>query len=460
MNQYQPLLDRQLANFNSDVTKTYEWRMDQLDRMERMLKENIPAFEKAIGSDFKTAYAEQYFETRAPIATIAGTRMQLKDWMKPIEMHPIPKFLEQNGYKGMVYREPYGVTLVIGPSNGPLLLSLRPAINAIAAGNPVVLTTSDALPGTTKILLDLIPKYFDPASFTAVAGGREANTELLKLPWSFIFFTGSVPVGKVIMRAAAENLIPVILELGGQNPAIVDETADIADAAKKIVWGAMAWGGQWCTSPGYAIVHESVVKAFVAEAKKALLAQLGPDPRKSPDYSKIISVRELKRLFSLIDKDKVVIGGQFDEAERYLAPTLIYPVQWTDKIMDDEIFGPILPILTYSDLPAVVSEIKRRPKPLSAYFFSTSNKNTDYLINSISFGGGAVNEVNITLYIETMPFGGVGSSGIGNYYGKWGFDTLTHAKSVLVSPADKEISHLIPPYDKKKVEGLNLWFAY
>jgi aldehyde dehydrogenase (NAD+) len=234
--------------------------------------------------------------------------------------------------KGIVYREPFGVTLVIGPFNGPLLLSLRPAINAIAAGNPVVLKTSDALPGTTALLLDLIPQYFDRASVAVVAGGKEANTELLKLPWSFIVFTGSTHVGKVVMQAAAENLTPVLLELGGQNPAIVDETADVRDAARKISWGATAWGGQWCTSPGYACVHESIAGAFVAEAKKAMIEMYGADPRKSPDYSKIINAKEV--------------------------------------------------------------------------------------------------------------------------------NTLTHAKSILFSPADKEISHLIPPYDAKKIEGLNNWFYY
>src|SRR5271154_937840 len=455
----QDLFDRQRKYFATDLTKTYEWRVDQLDRLIRMLKENYKRFADASCKDFKTASQENAFEVSASIATSEFAKSQLKEWMKPVEA-PLPKFLAASGHRGMVYREPYGVTLIICPFNGPLLLSLRPAVGALSAGNPCILKLSEALLATDELLLELIPKYFQPEALSAVVGGREVVTNLLKLPFDFMFLTGSVGVGKVVMRAAAENLTPVLLELGGQNPAIVDETANIPDAAKKIVWGAMAWGGQWCTSPGYAIVHESVVKEFVAESKKALLAQLGADPRNSPDYSRIISVKELKRLVSLIDKDKVVIGGQFDEAERYLAPTLIYPVQWTDKIMDDEIFGPILPILTYTDLPAVVSEIKRRPKPLSAYFFSSSKKNTDYLVNSISFGGGAVNEVNITLYIETMPFGGVGSSGIGNYYGKFGFDTLTHAKSVLVSPADKEISHLIPPYNKQKVEGLNLWFEY
>jgi len=460
MNNFREIFDRQSEYFDTDATKSYEWRIDQLARMEQMLKENDLVFQKAMGKDFKTSYAEQVFETNAPLGTIAATRMQLRDWMEPVEVKPIPKFLAEQGYKGMIYREPFGVTLVIGPFNGPLLLSLRPAINAIAAGNPVILKTSNALPETSALLLALIPKYFDPACFAVVGGDRQAISELLKLPFSFIFFTGSTKVGKVIMRAAAETLTPVLLELGGQNPVIVDETANIRDAAKKTVWGATTWGGQWCTSPGYVAVHESVADAFVAEAKEATLEMYGVNPRQSPDYSKLISGKEVMRLVSLIDPAKVVIGGQYDEADRYLAPTIVYPVNWTDEIMQDEVFGPVLPIIAYRDLKDLIRQIKRLPRALSGYIFSTNAANIDYFLHSLSFGGGGVNEVNVYLYVETMPFGGVGNSGMGHYYGKYGFENLTHAKSVLISPADKEISHLFPPYDKEKVEGLNNWFYY
>src|SRR6202023_1997707 len=235
----------------------------------------------------------------------------------------------------------------IGPFNGPLTLLFDPACQVLAAGNPCILKLSEGLPATSKVLLDLIPKYFDPRAVTAVTGSKDEVTELLKLPFAFIFFTGSVKVGKIVMEAAAKNLTPVLLELGGMNPAVVDATANIPDAAKKIVWGAMAWGGQWCTSPGYAYVQESVADAFVAEAKKALLELFGDDPKSNTDYSRIINARTVDRLGALIDPAKVIAGGKSDRDAHYLDPTLLYPVTWDDKIMEDEVFGPILPILTY-----------------------------------------------------------------------------------------------------------------
>jgi len=293
-----------------------------------------------------------------------------------------------------------------------------------------------------------------------VTGHREEVTELLKLPFDFIFFTGSTNTGKVVARAAAENLTPVLLELGGQNPALVDETANIPDAAKKIVWGAMAWGGQWCTSPGYAYVHESVAEAFVAEAKAALIALYGKDPKANPDYSRIISAREVSRLAALIDPAKVVTGGRSDPDARYLDPTIIHPVSWDDQIMEDEVFGPILPILTYRTLEEAFGRISAAPRPLAAFIFSRSQNAIDRFIGELSFGGGAVNQVNINLFVETMPFGGVGSAGMGHYYGKYGFDMLTHAKSMLISQPDVAIDHLFPPYSPEKNAELKIWFEY
>jgi aldehyde dehydrogenase (NAD+) len=359
-----------------------------------------------------------------------------------------------------VYREPYGVALIICPFNGPLLLSLRPAVAALSAGNPCILKLSEALPATDELLLELIPKYFEPDALSAVVGGKDVVTKLLSLPFDFIFLTGSVGVGKVVMRAAAENLTPVLLELGGQNPAIVDETANIPDAAKKIVWGAMAWGGQWCTSPGYAVVHESIADQFVAECKKAVVALYGADPKSNSDYSRVISPAAVERLASLIDLQKVVYGGKSDAPARYLDPTILYPISWSDKIMQDEIFGPLLPILTYSDLGQLLAKIKSMPKPLAGYVFSRNQKAIDRVMQSLSFGGGAVNQTNVFLFIESMPYGGVGTSGLGNYYGKYGYDSLTHAKSVLISPADVAIDHLFPPYTKEKVQAVNQWFDY
>jgi aldehyde dehydrogenase (NAD+) len=453
------LFEKQKAYFATDVTKTYEWRVDQLDRLIRMLKDNYQRFADASRKDFKTASQENVFEVSASIATAEFVKSQLKEWMKPVEA-PLPKFLAASGHKGMVYREPYGVTLIICPFNGPLLLSLRPAVAALSAGNPCILKLSEALPATDELLLELIPKYFEPEAMSAVFGAREVVTKLLELPFDFMFITGSVGAGKAVMRAAAEHLTPVLLELGGQNPAIVDETANLPDAAKKIVWGAMAWGGQWCTSPGYAVVHESVAEEFVADCKKAVVELYGTDPKNNPDYSRIISPAAVNRLASLIDPKKVVYGGKFDAPARYLDPTILYPISWSDKIMEDEIFGPLLPILTYSDLGDLLAKIKSLPRPLAGYVFSRDQRAIDRVLQSLSFGGGAVNQTNVFLFIESMPYGGVETSGIGNYYGKYGYDSLTHAKSVLISPPDVGIDHLFPPYTQEKVQALNQWFDY
>ena len=455
----QELFLKQKSYFGTDATKTYEWRIEQLDRLVGMLKENYERFADASCKDFKTASQENVFEVSASIATSEFTKSQLKEWMKPVEA-PLPKFLAASGHKGMVYREPYGVALIICPFNGPLILSLRPAVAALSAGNPCVLKLSEALFATDELLLELIPKYFEAEALSAVVGGRETVTNLLKLPFDFIFLTGSVGVGKVVMRAAAEFLTPVLLELGGQNPAIVDETANLPDAAKKIVWGAMAWGGQWCTSPGYAVVQESIAEQFVAECKKAVVALYGADPKTNSDYSRVISPAAVERLASLIDPKKVVYGGKSDAAARYLDPTILYPISWSDRIMEDEIFGPLLPILTYADLGTLLAKIKSLPKPLAGYVFSRNQRAIDRLLQSLSFGGGAVNQTNVSLFIQSMPYGGVGTSGIGNYYGKYGYHSLTHAKSVLISPPDVSIDHLFPPYTKEKVQALDQWFDY
>jgi aldehyde dehydrogenase (NAD+) len=459
MNRFQKIFDAQKALFASGISRTYEWRVEQLDRMARMIRENEKRFQEAMAKDFKTASQEVIFETQASAGESEVQKSQLKEWMKPVEA-PVPRFLAKTGHKGMVYREPYGVALIIGPFNGPLLLLIRPALAALAAGNTCVLTLSEALPATTAVLLELVPKYFEPSAVTAVAGGKEQNTELLKLSFDFIFFTGSTFVGKIIARAAAETLTPVLLELGGMNPAVVDPTANIPDAAKKIVWGAMAWGGQWCTSPGYAYVHESIAKEFVAEAKKALLDLFGENPKSNSDYSRIINERAVERLASLIDPAKVIAGGKADPKAHYLDPTLLYPISWKDKIMEDEIFGPILPILTYKTFDEAMTRMAATPHALAGFIFSRDQKTIDRFIGELSFGGGGVNLVNVHLFVETMPFGGTGSAGMGHYYGKYGFDALTHAKSILISPPEVAIEHLYSPFTTEKNQALKGWFEY
>jgi aldehyde dehydrogenase (NAD+) len=359
LNSFQNIFDAQKAYFGTGVTRGYEWRIEQLDRMARLLSENEAALQKAVAADFKTASQEFVFETAASLGETQFQKSQLKAWMVPVEA-PLPKFLTETGHK-VVYRDPYGVTLVMEPFNGPLTLLIRPALAALAAGNTCILKLSERLEATSALLMDLVPRYFDPRAVSAVVGDRKEVTELLTLPFDFIFFTGSTKVGKIVMKAAAENLTPVLLELGGQNPALVDETAKIADAARKIVWGAMAWGGQWCTSPGYAYVHESVAEAFVAEAKKAVIDLYGPDPKANPDYSRVIGAREVSRLAGLIDPAKVIAGGRSDPDARYLDPTILYPVTWDDPIMEDEVFGPILPILTYRTLDEALPRIAATP---------------------------------------------------------------------------------------------------
>lgn len=296
--------------FNTNITKSFEWRLDQLDRLSRMLSENRNAFSEAVGSDFKTALSEKVFEVAALIGLVERTKANLKAWMAPVEV-AVPVFLRETGHKAAVYREPYGVSLIMGPFNGPLLLLMRPAITALAAGNTCILKVSEA-PATATLLLDLVPKYFEPGALTALAASRDQAAALLRLPFDFIFFTGSARVGRIVMRAAAENLTPVLLELGGQNPAVVDKSANLRDAAKKISWGATAWGGQWCTSPGYAYVHESVAEEFVAECKRAITELYGSEPKDNPDYSRIIDADAVRRLAALIDPDKVVAGGHYE----------------------------------------------------------------------------------------------------------------------------------------------------
>jgi aldehyde dehydrogenase (NAD+) len=459
VNHYQDVFDTQHTLFASNLTRTYAWRVDQLNRMAQLINENEDRLQQAVARDFKTARQEYAFETLACAAEVENQKSQLKGWMTP-EPAAVPRFLAETGHRAEIHRDPHGVTLVIGPFNGPLLLLLRPAIACLAAGNTCVLALSDALSASSEVLLDLVPKYFEPGAVKAVAGGREANTELLKLPFDFIFFTGSTNVGKVVARAAAENLTPVLLELGGQNPVLVDETANIPDAAKKIAWGATAWGGQWCTSPGYAYVHESIADAFVAQVEKSLVEMYGGDPRNNPDYSRIISPLAVDRLYGLIDQNNVVVGGRADRDSRYLDPTIVYPVSWGDRIMEEEIFGPILPVLTYSSLDEALERIAATPRPLAGFVFSREQTTIDRFIGELSFGGGAVNQVNIHLYIESMPFGGDGPAGMGHYYGKFGYDQLTHAKSILFAPPDEAVDHLFPPCSDDKIKALDQWHVY
>lgn len=449
MNKYQSLFDTQKEFFYTDVSKTYEWRMDQLNRLEKMLTENQETFCQALKTDFNKPPFEQLFEITVPLGNIKYYKENLKQLMTP-EPVSIPKGLEETGNKGIIYKEPFGVTLVIGPFNAPILLLLDPAIAALAAGNPVILKPANTTPTVAALFQDLIPKYFEPEAVNIVTGGREEITALLELPFDFIFFTGSSAVGKVVMRAAAENLTPIVLELGGQNPTVVDETANLDIAADRIAWGHMAISGQWCIAPGYVYVHESIADEFLDKLKASVIKMYGEDPSQSPDFARMISEHDTERVASYIIPEKVVLGGRYDVKTRYIEPTILYPSTWEDPAMQQEIFGPVFPILVYNDLKEIVEIIKRKPKSLAAYFFSKNQQNIDYFLNSVSFGGGCINQTNLHCWIDSLPFGGVGYAGMGKYYGKAGFDVLSNTKAMLIGNPDLELD-VFPPYAGKDI---------
>lgn len=449
MNKFQAIYDKQKEFFFTDNTKTIDWRLDQLQRMENLLNENQEAFCQALKTDFNKPPFEQLFEITVPLGNVKYYKENLVALMAPEEV-TMPRGLEETGNKGVLYKEPYGVTLVIGPFNAPVLLLLDPAIAALAAGNPVILKPANTTPTVAALFAELIPKYFEPEAVTVVTGGREEITELLKIPFDFIFFTGSSSVGKVVMHAAAENLTPVILELGGQNPTIVDETANLDIAVDRIAWGHMAISGQWCIAPGYVYVHEKIADEFIEKLKKSVIKMYGEDPIQSPDFARMISEHDTERVVSYIIPEKVILGGRFDIKKRYVEPTILYPSSWEDPAMQQEIFGPVFPILVYNDLKEILEIIKRKPKSLAAYFFSKNQDNIDYFINTVSFGGGCINQTNLHCWIDSLPFGGVGYSGMGKYYGKAGFDALSNTKAMLIGNPDLELD-VFPPYEGKDI---------
>ncbi|MFG6176186.1 aldehyde dehydrogenase family protein [Halomonas sp. THAF12] len=451
-NPFRSIFDRQKEAFLTDRSKSREWRLDQLARMERMLLDHQDRWCESLYEDFRKPAFEQRFEITVPMGNIAYYRDNLDRLMAPEEVE-IPEGLAKLGQRGVIRREPYGVTLVIGPFNAPILLLLDPAIAALAAGNPVILKPANTTPATAALFAELIPQYFASEDVSVVTGGREQISALLELPFDFIFFTGSATVGKIVMRAAAEHLTPVLLELGGQNPTIVDSTADLDRAADAIAWGHNAISGQWCIAPGFVCVHDSVAEAFVEKLKASVTRMYGEDPVKSPDFARMISEKDAARVQSYILPEKTVLGGRSNQAERYVEPTLLYPSDWSDPAMQQEIFGPVLPILRFDDLEALIARLKTRDKPLAAYIFSQDEATIERFLHAFSFGGGCVNLTNLHCWVGSLPFGGVGMSGMGKYYGKAGYEALSNAKSLLISPADKTLD-VYPPYADKDIDAM------
>jgi aldehyde dehydrogenase (NAD+) len=366
----------------------------------------------------------------------------------------VPTPLAHFPSRSFILPEPYGVALVIAPWNYPVQLSLSPVIGAIAAGNCVVLKPSAYAPATSHALAELLGSCFDPAFVTVIEGGRAQNQALLSEKFDYIFFTGSVDVGRYVMECASKNLTPVSLELGGKSPVIVDETADIPSAARRVVFGKVMNAGQTCVAPDYVLVQENVREPFLKALRKAVEDCFpGGDERDMPH---IVSDKHFERLTGLMKSGTVYCGGQTDAATRHISPTILVNVKSDDPVMQEEIFGPILPVLTFQKLDEAVSFVNARPHPLALYLFTSSKETEKTVLKSVRFGGGCVNDTIVHLANPNMGFGGVGDSGMGSYHGKRSFDTFTHYKSILKKPGWMDLNMRYHPYSAKKEKTVRM----
>jgi len=447
-NTFQNTLEKQALFFANNESKNVKFRIAQLKKLLQVLKANETQMFDALYKDFKKTPFETY-ETELVVIyhEIKLAIRNLKDWARK---QNVSSGLSNFPGKSFIIPEPFGNVLVIGAWNYPYQLSILPAVSALAAGNTAIIKPSELALNASQAMTNIINTHFDEEILHVIEGGVEETTELLKHPFDFIFYTGSTSVGKIIMQAAAKNLTPVVLELGGKSPAIIEPDAKLKMAAKRIVWGKFLNGGQTCVAPDYLLVHASIKDELIKEIKTQLAEIHGQNPQQSEAFVRIINARHFKRLSELLDSDKVIIGGQTDESDLYIAPTVLNNVDYTDAVMQEEIFGPILPIITYTKLDWAIAQIKARPKPLALYLFSNTRKIQNKVLHEVSFGGGAINDVIMHLVNENMPFGGVGSSGMGNYHGEYGFNTFSHFKSIIKKPNWFEPWFKYPPYTKAK----------
>ncbi|MDR1794359.1 MAG: aldehyde dehydrogenase [Erysipelotrichaceae bacterium] len=423
------LLQAQRAYFQSGVTRDYHFRLNQLDTLKRIILKHEERIAEALKTDLNKSFFEAY-ETEIGIVLmeISHAQKHLKKWMKPQKVKtPFASFPGQS----RIYHDPYGVVLIMSPWNYPFLLTISPLVGAIAAGNCAILKPGSYSEATARIMDELIREAFDPRYISVVLGGRAVNTDLLQQQFDCIFFTGSVNVGKTVMSAAARYLTPVILELGGKSPCIVDETADLDLAAKRIAWGKCINSGQTCIAPDYLLVQEKVKDKLLEKLKQTLTSFWGQEPQNHPDYPKIINPAHFERLAQLLKSGKIYCGGQCNLKDLKIAPTLLDAVDWDSPVMQEEIFGPILPVLSFSTLKEVSDLLQEKPKPLALYLFTSSKENEQFIMNHVSFGGGGVNETLMHMVTPYLPFGGVGNSGMGHYHGKYSFEAFSHQKSVL-----------------------------
>ena len=407
---------------------------------------------KALYDDFKKpAFEAVLTETSYVISELKDTIKNLNKWAKPKKVFPSLLNFPSTDY---IYRDPYGKVLIIAPWNYPFQLALCPLISAVAAGNQVVLKPSELTSNTSAIISKIITKTFHINHVEVVQGGVDVSQNLLAQRWDYIFFTGSVAVGKIVALAAAEHLTPVTLELGGKNPCIIDETANLKLAAKRIVWGKFVNAGQTCIAPDYILIQKDMKKKFIDYLQEEIIIAFGNEPEKSPDFARIVNIKNWNRLTAMIDDDKVIFGGQSNESDCYIAPTLINENDIDSLVMKDEIFGPLLPILEYSSDADIYTVVSQYEKPLSLYVFTENKIFAEKIIQNYSFGGGCINDTIIHFLNKRLPFGGVGHSGIGAYHGALSFDTFSHKKSIVKKANWLDLPLRYAPY-KDKLATIN-----
>ncbi len=444
------LLQSQRELFATGKTRDRDFRLQQLERLQNAIVENQEKIVAAVQTDLGRAPFEAYFE----ISTLTEIKLaikQLKTWMKPRKIATGADVFPASAW---VAPEPLGVALIIGPWNYPFQLMMSPLVGAIAAGNCAILKPSEYAPSMSKVVTALVESIFEPDYVAVVEGDAETSQELLAQKFDHIFFTGGTEIGRIVMQAAAKHLTPVTLELGGKSPCFVDGSVRLDYAAKRIAWGKFINAGQTCIAPDYLLVEASIKDEFVVQLKKAIGELYGENPAVSPDYARIVNQRQLDRLKPLLASGKVIVGGEVNDGDRYLAPTVLDGVKWDDVVMEAEIFGPILPIMTYDNLDVAIAQVNQRSKPLALYIFSTSKEIQTQITTAISSGGVCINDTVMHVAVSNLPFGGVGDSGTGSYHGKASFDTFSHYRSFLKRSIRFDLDWRYAPYNESRFKIL------
>ena len=436
----------QQAYFRSGATASVSLRLLKLVELKEAIEKYEEEIVLALKEDLGKSKSESYMCEIGMV--LSEIRYMLRHTRSYAQKHRAPTPLAQFAASSYRLPCPYGTVLIMSPWNYPFLLTLDPLVDAIAAGNTAVVKPSAYSPATSRILEKIISEVFPKEYVAVVTGGRKENAHLLEQKFDMVFFTGSQAVGKEVLRRCAEHLTPAVLELGGKSPCIVDESAKISLAAKRIVFGKYLNCGQTCVAPDYILCHKDIREELIGEIKKQIRIQFGDNPLDNPNYGKIISEKHFRRLVGLIDPEKVVAGGEWEEETLRIAPTVMDGVSWEDPVMQEEIFGPVLPILTFDRFEDIFSLLAPRPKPLALYIFSEDRDRIETVTRSCNFGGGCVNDCIIHLATSDMPFGGVGESGMGAYHGKAGFDAFSHYKSIVDKKTWMDLPMRYQPYNK------------